>query len=151
MSSYLGTVSVRADAKAVFDFVSKPENLEHYVPHVTRCDFGAGDVVHLEGECPNGSYRGVAGLIVDRDELWMRWESRANLNYRGWLHVKPTESGSEVTLHLDFGPGLDAPLNGTFDHLLRHHPGTIQDMIDETLGRIKGYCEVAVGLPIGLI
>ena len=87
MSSYQGSTSVNADAQSVFTFVSSPENLAKYVPCISHADLGYGGVVHVRGECPHGQFRGVGGFNVDEENLRLRWDSRANLNYRGWLHV----------------------------------------------------------------
>src|SRR5438045_2394083 len=65
MSSYLGSASVRADAKAIFDFVSNPENLPKFVGCFTHSDLGFGDVIHVKGKCPHGNFVGVAGYELD--------------------------------------------------------------------------------------
>lgn len=141
MSSYQGSTSVRADAKAVFDYVSNPENLPQFVPHIQHADCGFGDVLHISGECPHGAFRGVGGFIVDAEELQMHWDSRANLNYRGWLRVTEHGEESSVTVHLEFNPGLDSSSNKDFIHVLREHPQAVQAALDEALSRIKSHCE----------
>jgi hypothetical protein len=145
MSSYQGSTSVRADAQTVFTFVSNPENLAKYVPCIRHADVGYGDVVHIQGECPHGDFRGVGGLFVDAENLRMRWDSRANLKYRGWLQVTDHEDESLVSIHLEFDPGMEPKSNEEFTHVLKDHPPTIQQTLDEALLRIKRSCEIPVG------
>ncbi len=141
MSSYQGTTPVSADAKSVFDFVTNLENLPKYVPTVAAADTGCGDVIHMSGACPHGAYRGVGGFHTDEEHLRMHWDSRANLNYRGWLQVFDKGDHSEVIIHLEFDPGLEQSTNKEFVHVLREHPSAIQLALDETLQRIKSHCE----------
>jgi len=144
MSSYQGSASVQADAKSIFAFVSDPENFSHYVPGVLRADHGYGDVIHIEGVCPHTQFRGVGGFHVEEENLRMRWDSRANLNYRGWLQVMDRGDYSDVMIHLEFDPGPDQASNQEFEHVLKHHPESIQGTLQETLLRIKNICESAL-------
>jgi len=141
MSSYQGSTSVQADAKAVFGFASNPENLAKFVPCIAQADGGLGDVIHVRGTCPHGDFLGVGSLLVEADSYRMRWNSRANLNYRGWLHVTDDGESSEVTIHLEFDPGMDFGANREFSHVLKEHPRTIQETLEEALSRLKHCCE----------
>jgi hypothetical protein len=146
MSSYQGSTSVNADAQKVFAFVSDPENLAKYVPCINHADLGSGGVVHVQGECPHCQFRGVAGFHADAENLRLRWDSRANLNYRGWLQVNDHESESHVSIHLEFDPGTESVSNAEFSHLLKDHPATIQQVLEEALQRIKQSCESPVSV-----
>lgn len=141
MSSYQGSTSVNAEAKAIFDFVSAPENLPLYVPHITRADMGHGGVIHISGECPHGAFRGVGGFTVEPEELKMHWDSRANLKYRGWLHVLDHGDHAQVIVHLEFDPGMDRSANEEFVHVLKEHPKSMQEAVDQALKSIKAHCE----------
>jgi hypothetical protein len=141
MSSYQGSITVSAEAKAIFDFVSNPENLPLYVPHIQRADHGHGDVIHISGECPHGAFRGVGGFSVDAEQMKMHWDSRANLNYRGWLHITDHSDHCVVTAHLEFDPGLDREANQEFSHVLRDHPKSMQQAVESALASIKKHCE----------
>lgn len=144
MSSYQGSTSVQADAKSVFDFVSRPENLPQYVPFIQQADCGYGDVLHISGECPHGAFRGVGGFLTDPEAMSMHWNSRASVNYRGWLHVTDHEDHCLVVIHLEFDPGLDAEANKEFHRVLKEHPASMQSAIDQALGTIRSRCEQAV-------
>ena len=144
MSSYQGSTSVRADVHAIFEFVTNPEKLSLYVPCIQQADHGHGDVIHIKGECPHGPFRGVGGFSVDAENFRMRWDSRANLNYRGWLQLADHGDETAVLIHLEFDPGMDRSANEEFSHLLKEHPNTIQGAIDEALSRIKHICENAL-------
>ena len=146
MSSYLGSVAVRAGAKDIFAFVTNPDNLPKYVRCISQSDAGIGNVLHIKGQCPHGTFFGVAGFEVDEEHLKMRWDSRANLHYRGSLHIVEREADCSVTIHLEFDPGTDRSANEEFGHLLKEHPMSIQDMLDETLDRIKHLCEQRVAV-----
>lgn len=144
MSSYQGSTSIQADANLVFGFVSNAENFSKFVPHVQRADVAAGGVIHISGNCPHGDFRGVGTIHVESDIKRLRWESRANLHYRGWLHVLDRGDHSEVALHIEFDPGPDIVTNKDFSHLLKDHPSTIQEDLNEALARIKAFCEPAL-------
>jgi hypothetical protein len=143
MSSYNGSVTISADAQSVFDFVSNPENLPQFVPGIQQADIGVGDAIHIQGECPHGPYKGVGSLHLEPDEFRMRWDSRANLNYRGSLQVIPKEGICVLTLFLDFNPGMEKRSNEEFEPILKHHPGKIQETLEQTLQAIKRLCEHA--------
>lgn len=141
MSSYQGSTSVRADAKSIFEFVSNPENLTKYVPHVAQADAGHGDVIHIRGECPHGAFLGVGGFHVDAENFKLRWDSRASIHYRGWMQVTDHGDHCEVSVHLEFDPGMEVSTNREFTHLLKEHPGTIQESLNQALAMIKSCCE----------
>jgi hypothetical protein len=146
MSSYQASASVKADAKTIFAFVCNPDNFAKFVPCISQADTGYGDVIHIEGECPHGPFRGVGGYHIDEENNRMRWDSRANLNYRGWLQVNAHEDDSMVLIHLEFDPGVDRQSNKEFTHVLKDHPQTIQSGLEETLARIKANFEEALTL-----
>lgn len=144
MSSYQGSTSVDADAQTVFDFVSNPENLPKYVPCLTQASLGYGNVIRVEGDCPHGHFRGVGGFVVEPDNLRIHWDSRANLNYRGWMQVVDHGEHATLSIHLEFDPGLDRDSNVEFSHVLKDHPKTLQEALDQTLVLIKNACEGAL-------
>jgi hypothetical protein len=146
MSSYQASESVKADAKNIFAFVSDPTNLPSYVPCMSHADSGFGDLIHVQGECPHGPFRGVGGYHIDEENRRMRWDSRANLNYRGWLQVNDHGDHSVVMIHLEFDPGVDQTSNREFVHVLKEHPPTIQAGLEEALARIKAKFEGALTL-----
>src|ERR1051325_2138157 len=96
MSSYQGSMSVRADPKLIFEFVSNPENLPKFVACISQADLGFGNALHVRGECPHGKFFGVGTLHVEPEEMRVRWDSRANINYRGTLKVMEAEDHAVV-------------------------------------------------------
>ncbi|HTQ08446.1 MAG TPA: hypothetical protein VMI31_00095 [Fimbriimonadaceae bacterium] len=144
MSSYQSSTSVNADPHFIFEFIAKPENINRYVPCIESADLGMGDVIHIKGACSHGEFRGVGGFHVDEEHLRLRWDSRANLNYRGWIKVTPAEGHAEVALFLEFDPGMDLSANREFAHLLKEHPVSIQDEMGKALSHIKEICESAL-------
>ncbi|HVT14282.1 MAG TPA: hypothetical protein VHE55_18610 [Fimbriimonadaceae bacterium] len=121
--------------------MSNPENLARYVPHVSQADAGHGDAIHIRGACPHGDFFGVGSFHVDAENLKMRWDSRASIHYRGSLQIFDHGDHSEVSIHLEFDPGMERSTNSEFGHLIKEHPGTIQGNLEEALARIKSICE----------
>ncbi len=141
MSSYQSSTVVRAKPEDIFGFVSKPENISKYVSCIKQADLGVDDALHIKGKCPHGDFRGVGALHIETELLRMRWDSRANLYYRGWLKVADHGDHATVTIHVEFDPGADLDSNKEFAHLLRDHPTAIQEDLDKALAQIKKVCE----------
>lgn len=100
-------------ADEVFDWLSKVENLPHYLPPVKESWLEGpaaagkpGQRVKMSVEIP-GRYETEGEGYFDADEAskTLRWGAEFSRDYSGWLTVE--ESAPEecvVTAHLSFGP-----------------------------------------------
>jgi hypothetical protein len=140
MGSYHGSVTVHRGAREVFEFLRDPANIPKYVPTMASAS-AHGDVVRIEGECPDQHYRGGASFRVDPDLMRIQWDSRERIDYSGWMSVARSDSISEVTIHLDFEPGPDSAMNEEYQRLLRKHSGAIQEALEDSLAAIRAECE----------
>ena len=105
MPDFESSVSVGAPPQAVFDFVSRVENLPKYLPTVKHAEpAGEGRVrvrseVQGESREQDGPFRAVSA------DQRLQWGSDGERDYHGWMDIQ-SEGGdqSRVTVHLHLNP-----------------------------------------------
>jgi carbon monoxide dehydrogenase subunit G len=130
VANYQGTRVVRADAKALFAFLSRVENLPRYFPRITAAE-RTGDeevdvtaVIEPPGE-DEQTVRSEAWFRVDGERQQIEWGSEGPNDYQGDLEVTDDGVDSRVSLSL---------------HTESQHPG-IQESLEETLDTIARLVE----------
>jgi carbon monoxide dehydrogenase subunit G len=130
VANYQGTRVVRADAKSLFAFLSRVENLPRYFPRITAAE-RTGDeevdvtaVIEPPGE-DEQTVRSEAWFRVDGERQQIEWGSEGPNDYQGDLEVTEDGVDSRVSLSL---------------HTESQHPG-IQESLEETLDTIARLVE----------
>lgn len=105
--------TVYRPAEEVFDWLSRVENLPHYLPPVKEAWLEGpaaagkpGQKVKMSVEIP-GRYEaeGEGYFNADREARRLEWGAEFRRDYSGWLTVEESgDSESVITAHLSFGP-----------------------------------------------
>jgi carbon monoxide dehydrogenase subunit G len=130
VATYQGTRVVRADAKALFAFLSRVENLPRYFPRITSAEPTGEEEVDVTAVIePPGedeqTVRSEAWFRVDDERQQIEWGSEGPNDYQGDLEVTSDGEDSRVSLTL---------------HTEAQHPG-IQESLEETLETIARLVE----------
>ena len=130
MTNYQGTRVVRTDAKALFAFLSRVENLPRYFPRITSAERTGDEEVDVTAviEPPGEDEQTVqseAWFRVDDERQQIEWGSEGPNDYQGDLEVTDEGVDSRVSLSL---------------HTQAQHPG-IQESLEETLDTIARLVE----------
>lgn len=111
MADYRNATEVRVSPAALFDYLSRVENLPRYFARMRSAelvDAGGGGgaagrrAVRTTAELPDGQVvEGEAWLEVDSDALTMRWGSEGPGDYHGELSVTAADgSGEGARVHV---------------------------------------------------
>jgi carbon monoxide dehydrogenase subunit G len=130
VASYQGTRVVRADADALFAFLSRVDNLPKYFPRITSAEQSDDEAVEVTAviDPPGEDEQTVtseAWFRVDDERQQIEWGSEGPNDYQGDLEVTSEGDDSRVSLSL---------------HTDASHPG-IQESLEETLATIARLVE----------
>ena len=118
MKEYQQTQIIDAPAGEVFAWLSDVCNLPKYLPPVTDASIEGpsaegtpGERLRATLEYPDGgSFDSEGYFNVDEGARCMEWGAEVQRDYSGWLTVAEADGGgSEVTVHLSFGPRSAEP------------------------------------------
>jgi hypothetical protein len=96
---YEESLSMRAAAGEVFDFVRKVQNLPKYLPTTTDAQSQGQDCVRVQGEAQGHSYDSDGYLRSDPASKRLEWGADEGY-YAGWMQIRDSGDGSTVTVHL---------------------------------------------------
>jgi len=99
-------IGINATAAAVFDFVSRVENMPRYLPTVEKATRTAPGLVRLQGAAYGRRYALEGRLRVDPDAMQMSWGAIERETYYGEFQVFDTDDGAELACRLEFEPHL---------------------------------------------
>ncbi len=141
MSEYEHTAAVQSSAQQVFEFVSEVSNLPRYLPTVQKAMPQGEGRVRVQGKAGGHQYDSDGFYHVDQSRKRMEWGSDGDNQYRGWLEVKDSGSGTtaNVTAHLSFEPRPDTKQR--LDQQSGDYHRTIQEGLENALQSIKNLCE----------
>lgn len=124
-------------ADEVFDWLSRVENLPHYLPPVTdsrvegpAADGKPGQRITLSVEIP-GRYKteGEGYFHADESSRTLQWGAEFSRDYSGWLKVEESsEKECVVTAHLSFG-------SRSVEREVQEESGDERDPLAEGVGR----------------
>ena len=112
MAEYEQTRRIDAPAEDVFAWLSDVDNLPKYLPPVTDAEQPEEGRIRTTLEYPGGegSFDAEGYFRVDEGSRRIEWGAEVQRDYSGWLTVTGgADGGSEVTVHLDFGPRTVEP------------------------------------------
>ena len=112
MAEYQQTQAIDAPPGDVFAWLSDVNNLPKYLPPVTDAQRPSEGRIRTTLEYPGGegSFDAEGYFRVDEGERRMEWGAEVQRDYSGWLTVTGgADGGSEVTVHLNFGPRTVEP------------------------------------------
>ncbi|HEX2916195.1 MAG TPA: SRPBCC family protein [Chloroflexia bacterium] len=107
MSDYTQVLTMKASADAIFDFVSRAENLPKYLPTARRARPQPEGKVEVEGEVRGHRYDDTGYMRVNAQDRTMDWGSDGEDDYSGHMEVRstgPVTSQVSVTVKLNPKP-----------------------------------------------
>ena len=148
MPNYEQSLTIAANADAIFAFASDPENMPKYLSTVKEAHDAGGKAdgrsrIAMKGEANGHPYEGE-GWIEYRDGAnEMTWGSEGQNDYSGKLSVDAEGDGSKVTVTLDFEPkpGQDAE----FKEQMGSRDAAIHDSLRASLESLKKQIEEGGG------
>ena len=114
MAEYERTRIIDAPTDDVFAFVTNVNNLSTFVPTVKSAKRESDHRARVKGEIAGDRFEDGGWYHVDQDHHRLVWGADEN-NYRGWLTVRPVETGTQVVAHLSMPPWVSpsgAPVSG---------------------------------------
>ncbi|WP_053057546.1 SRPBCC family protein [Rubrobacter aplysinae] len=127
----------------VFDWLSKVENLPHYLPPVKEswsegpaAAGKPGERIKMKVEIP-GRYdtEGEGYFHADEEARRLEWGAEFSRDYSGWLTVEEVSGSPEeclVTAHLSFGP---RSVQGEVQEEAQQDSDGDQDPLEDGVGR----------------
>ena len=106
---YEESLTVRADARKVFDFVADVRNMPKYLPTTKDAQSQGEDRVRVQGEAQGHRYDSDGYLRRDEAANRLEWGADEGY-YSGWLQIRPDGDASNVTVHISLRgrpPGAD--------------------------------------------
>lgn len=152
MAEYEQTQRVDAPAQAVFAWLSDVSHLPEYLPPVSAASLAGpsegdnpGQKLRTTLVVPDGdasrSFDAEGYVSVDDAARRMVWGAEGARDYSGSLTVADADGGSEVTVHLSFGPrSAEADLPSDADG-----QDPLQEGISATLESIRRQIEEGSG------
>ena len=117
------TVSVSASPDEAFRLLADPGNLPRYVATMVAAEPEDEERVRVAAEVLGRREEGQARLHADEAARRLEWSAERAGDYRGWLQVEPSDSGSRVTVHV---------------HAVRDEdPAEAERALDETAANIE--------------
>ncbi len=130
----MASISVGVPADDVFDFVSRPDSMPHYLESVIDVRTGEGDKVQIIGKVDGREFHSDGWFETDAHHLMIRWGSLGDQGYVGHMTVTPMNQDScKVEVHLLFTLGGHSTETN----------GKVWDALDNALARIKLISETA--------
>ena len=151
VTEYQQTQAIHVPAGEVFAWLSDVSNLPKYLPPVTYASIEGpsaegtlGQRLWATREYPNGgSFESEGYFNVDEGARRLEWGAEVQRDYSGWLTVAETDgNGSEVTVHLSFGPGSAEP---EIQEEAPEGRDPLEEGISATLESIRRQIEEGVG------
>ena len=109
MAEYEHTQTISAPPEAVYEFVSKVQNLPQYLPTTKAAEPQGEGRVRVRGEVRGRQYNSDGHFSADPSTRRIEWGADEQNKYSGWLAVEGDGQSSRVTVHLTFGPATDLP------------------------------------------
>ena len=103
------SLSMRAQADEVFNFVADVQNMPKYLPTTRNAQAQDGDHVRVQGEAKGHRYDSDGYLRSDPSARRLEWGADEGY-YAGWMQVREDGNGSAVTVHISMKgepPGAD--------------------------------------------
>ena len=142
MGEYEETLTMRAEAQSVFDFVADVGNLPKYLPTTKDAQSQGPERVRVQGEAQGHQYDSDGYLRPDAETKRLEWGADEGY-YSGWMQIRAEDEGSSVTVHISLRkkpPGAEAgnaPDPAQVQEGLRKGLESIRNHVDGDGGKVE--------------
>ncbi|MBH1933166.1 SRPBCC family protein [Streptomyces sp. AV19] len=129
MSDFERTRTIAARPEAVFERACDLDRLERWLPGELHVHADRPPVVTVHEDRTGDDAEAL--VRPDRDRLRLEWGTSEDRRYTGWLQVAggAAGSGSEVTVHLSFGPGSHRPVDSVVEEALERSLERLEEQV----------------------
>ncbi len=137
MADYQQSTTIPASAEDVFNYVTNPENMPHYLPTVKHAELHGKGRIRVKGEAQGHPYDSDGDFHVDKNQMQMKWSSDGERDYHGELTISDNVTNCEVKVKLHFGddPKIGADPGPRIEEGIRKTLQSIQNQVQGTGGK----------------